>query len=202
MASKSLHIYTNGVQQESLCGIALCDLSDHYPVFAIVLSQFQKKKANSIKYLRNMIGFQIEGFLEDLNERLKFVTDSNKDSVDKQFQEFIHIFASVVSTHAPLKKASRKERKIKIKPWLTQGLIRSIHQKNRLFSRSHKNRDEQLFNEYKKYRNVLNRTIERAKRNYYNQRVALNKNNPNQLWKTINDIANIKSRNDITPRNF
>ena len=48
----------------------------------------------------------------------------------------------------------------------------------------------------------LNRTIERVKRNYYNKRVALNKIDPNQLWKTINDIANIKSRSDITPGNL
>ena len=91
---------------------------------------------------------------------------------------------------------------MKMKPWLTQGLIRSIQRKNNLFARFHKNRDEQLFKEYKKYRNILNRTIERAKRNYYNERVALNKNDPNQLWKTINDIANIKSRSNITPGNL
>ena len=126
-----------------------------------------------------MIRFQVDDFLEDLAERLKFVSDSNRPT-DEQFEEFFHIFAPVVPTHAPPKKASKKERRIKMKPWLTQGLLRSIQQKNKLFSRLHNNRNEQLFNEYNKYRNILNRAIERGKRNYYNERVKSNKNDPNQ----------------------
>ena len=52
-------------------------------------------------------------------------------------------------------------------PWLTQGLLRSIQQKNELFSRSHKN---SFSMNIKSIEIILNWAIERAKRNYYNEK--------------------------------
>ena len=44
------------------------------------------------------------------------------------------------------------------------------------------------FDKFKKYRNVLNRVIEGAKRNYYNKVVTEEKHNSKKLYQIINKI--------------
>ena len=57
------------------------------------------------------------------------------------------------------------------------------------------------FDKYKKYRNVLNRAIEGAKRNYYNN-VTEEKHNSEKLYQIINKICKLKNLKRIFPTNF
>ena len=71
-------------------------------------------------------------------------------------------------------------KKLRLKPWLTAGLIKSIRYKNRLFKNIVRHYDNKIdnmikFDEYKRYRNVLHRMIEKANHNYYNDLVLDNK---------------------------
>ena len=47
------------------------------------------------------------------------------------------------------------------------------------------------FDKYKKYRNVLNRAIEGAKRNCYNKIVTEEKHNSEKLYQIINKICKL-----------
>jgi len=82
---------------------------------------------------------------------------------------FFSIFQKIVDKHAPPKNASRKEKRLLTKSWLTRGLLKSIKHKNFLFANIHKtgNNSINYINDYKKYRNLLNRTLKAAKENHY-----------------------------------
>ena len=54
----------------------------------------------------------------------------------------------------------------------------------------------------KKYRNVLNRAIEGAKRNYCNKVVIAEKHNSEKLYQIINKICKLKNSKRIFPTNL
>ena len=47
----------------------------------------------------------------------------NNGNVDKSFEYFITTVNSITVEHAPLKKISVKERKLRAKPWITKGIL-------------------------------------------------------------------------------
>ena len=47
------------------------------------------------------------------------------------------MFQNTVNKFASLKKASRREKKLSQKPWLSRELLNSIKQKNKLFKQLH-----------------------------------------------------------------
>ena len=100
----------------------------------------------------------------------------------------------VVNKSAPLKKASRKEKNLSQKLWLSRELLSLIKQKNKLFKQLHKKFDEDIFQKYKKQRNTFNRELKRAKENYYKDLIDDSKGNSSTLWKIIGELANLKKK--------
>ena len=119
-----------------------------------------------------------------------------------QFEEFVKLFTDTVNFHAPRRRATRKEKKLKSKPWLTQGLLKSIKLKNKMYKQFLMHPSNYQFDKYKKYRNVLNRAIEGAKRNYYNKIVTEEKHNSEKLYQIINKICKLKNSKRIFPTNL
>ena len=119
--------------------------------------------------------------------------------MDQQFDKFVNDFTKIVNTHAPLKRATRREKRLISKPWLTKGLLKSIKSKNKIFSRLHKTYDRHLEAEFNTYRNTLNRAIKCAKQNYYKNYIELNKNSFVKIWKIIDEMVNVKNKCKKTP---
>ena len=67
---------------------------------------------------------------------------------------------TILDKHIPLKKLSRKQQKLKAKPWITSDILKSIKTKNQLYKKLVKNGfndddDDDLSSSYKKLRNKL-----------------------------------------------
>ena len=105
----------------------------------------------------------------------------------------------VVDIHAPYHFLSRKEKKLKAKPWLSSGLLKSIRHKNVLYKKAIKSNNIENFNEYKIFRNSLNRTIHNAKQKYYNDPVNENKNCVDKLWSIVHELVNLKKKTRTVP---
>ena len=45
--------------------------------------------------------------------------------MNKRFNEFIDVFVHTLDKHAPIKLASKKEIKLKTKPWITKSMLNS-----------------------------------------------------------------------------
>ena len=113
-------------------------------------------------------------------------------------KKFLQIIIDATNKHAPLKKLSRKEMKLKSKPWITKGLLKSISTKNKLFQQCYKQNNPFLVAEYKSYLNTLTKIKEIAKRNYYQNELATHRGDLAKQWKIIIEIiCHKKASNEV-----
>ena len=190
------HVYTSDIVNTSTSGVAWCDISDHLAPFVRTSTQKSVSQNNDTYYFRDMKQFHHDLFLENLSENLDITTNL---SINQQAELFLKMLNKTIDQNAPLRKATRKEKRLKLKPWLAPGILRSIQKKNSVFKQLHKLHNEKLLQQYKSYHNVLNRTIIRAKQLYYKQNLSENENNPEKIWKTIFKLSNIKQRTRVIP---
>ena len=197
--SKSLldHIYSNNLNNQLMPGIAISDISDHYPVFALIPCVKPFKNNPRQVWKRDMKNFKAEHFIEDLNQTLNASLSSFDSTIHNQFEQFINSFTSVVNKHATRKLATRKERKLKTKPWLSSSLLCSIKTKHKMHKSICETYDETKYKNYKTYHNVLNRTIEKARQKYYNELIIENKSNSDKIWKIVNEFVNLKPSQQV-----
>ena len=160
----------------------LTDLSDHFGTFVAVAEKTCHIDKPKVVQILDMSNFDLELFLQELEQHVRDAELENDDSVNEQFDKFCVTFNSVINNFTPLRKASRKEKRLHAKPWLTKGLLKSIKRKHAMFSKLHKalHSDGEL-NNYKRYRNVLNRVIKSTKESYYRESFYQNKNEQEKL---------------------
>ena len=184
------HFYSNNLTQKTTSHILTEDILDHMPT-ALLLSNISHKTIEQNIVVRDTKNFNTENFLIELIEDLNVFHDNY--IVDEQFERFLNIFNITLSKHAPLRRKSRKEKKLNSKPWITKGILISSKTKNKLYIANLKGsaNDVQL---YKTYHNKLTHVKEHAKRKYYQGLVLASKHNMKFLWKTINDIAKCKKK--------
>jgi len=83
---------------------------------------------------------------------------------------------------------TRREYKLKLKPWITQGIIFSIKHRDYLFRVYKTSKLLTDFESYKKIRNHLTHIKELAKRKYHEEQLTQNSRNSKRTWTLINDI--------------
>ena len=143
-----------------------------------------------------MTKFNLEIFLNALNDQLNILIDSNISSPHELYDKFVTKFENVVDEFAPMRKASRKENKLRCRPWLTRGLLKSIRIKNKMYNNLREKPDTSQSHKYKIYRNLLNRLIKQAKVDYYHNVLKDNKNNSKKVWNIVNELVyNRKQKN-------
>ena len=96
-----------------------------------------------------MKNFDLEKYLRTLSIELYAANLDSIDSVHDAFDKFKEVLQNTANKFAPLKKASRREKKISLKPWLTRELLNKIKKKNKLFKQPHKKFDKDNFEKYK-----------------------------------------------------
>ena len=149
--------------------------------------------------MRNMKNFDKKEFLITLKNKLNNLVVNNTLSVNELFDKFIAILADVVNDFAPIRKATRKEKKLKQEPWITNNLLKCILTKNKMYKDPRVNRNSlDMVESYESYRNVLNRFLRIAKSVYY-RRVCENKDHSKKVWKVINELVYSNKRNRLGP---
>ena len=69
-----------------------------------------------------------------------------------------------------------------------------MNRRDHLKKRTVKNNSESLHRAYKAKRNEVNKLIRFAKIQYYKDNIELNKHNPKEIWKSINQVISGKYR--------
>lgn len=131
--------------------------------------------SNHPKY-RDFSSFSQDMFLHDLNQ---ITWDSFFSKINR-----------VINKDAPLslKTASRKKVKKLLKPWITEGILKSIHLKNQFF---YSGKTEK----YKLYRNKISLILTRiSAKLYFSRFFTASLHNAKQIWQGINFLIN-KSKN-------
>ena len=106
--------------------------------YCAISSRTKPQSTEQIKYLvRDFNNLEIEGFLcrldKDMRHFAPFLNDITADNYNFIFSEFLQIVRSAIDFYAPLRQASRRQKRIQSKPWLTKGLLVSIKRKQKLY---------------------------------------------------------------------
>ena len=146
-----------------------------------------------------MSNFDPENFIYDLSEQLQSM---EYYEVDQSFNSFVSIFNKVLQNYAPLRKRTKKEIKIKSKPWMTDIILRSIKKKTKLHKNYIRTRKLSDHNKYKKHCRILTRDIEKAKQKHYNNKIKHASKSSKLIWKTVNEIVDIKGKKENQLKNI
>ena len=190
------HIYTNNITRKIDSFIILHDVTDHLPVMVCTDFQRYPKNLNEMPTLiRDTRKFRTESFVKNVLDNLSNLGNiSNPCNANQCMVDFIDAFRNTLNKHAPLRKQTRKDKKLRSKQWITKALLISIKHKNKLYAQCIKEQNETLWQEFKKYRNKLSHVKEQSKKLYFHKLILENKQNTAQLWKTINDIPYHKNK--------
>ena len=126
------NIFVNNPSFKYLSGNIKTSVSDHLPRF-IILKNFKgsnlKRDRISTTY-RDFRCFKIDSFKRDLQEINPNFATENSD-LNSGFETFFRLFNKVLDRHVPIKKLTRKEEKLKCKPWITKGIRHESFKKYR-----------------------------------------------------------------------
>ena len=112
--------------------------------------------------------------------------------LDKKCEQFHSKVLNIINKHAPLKPKTKRQRKQQLKPRITNGILKSISTKNKLYKKFMKTRDEFWYQRYKKHRNMLNQVIRLSKKQYHLSYFDTYKHILRKIWIGINNLLSRK----------
>jgi len=137
---------------------------------------------------------KLDALLNDHNWQ-NVLTDNDPETCTNNFIEEIKYYISQCETEH-----TRNRKVVKLKPWITIGIINSIRERDRLKKRCMKNKDDEgLVGRFKNYRNTLNNLIKITKNNYYKGKILDAGKNTRKVWEVINEATNNSTnKTDVT----
>ena len=168
------HIYTNAYSDEISSGILLFDISDHLPVCCII--KFCKKRFNKRRIFRDFSLFSKDAYLNEI-EMIEWNSLYQSDDLNKITNDVVNSITKISSKHAPIKIVSRAKQKQVNKPWISNGILKSIKNKQRMYATYFHSNNPEKMNKYKKYANKLNYIISLSKKRYFDNQFKICKSN-------------------------
>ena len=189
------HIYSNAPHKVLMSGICLADISDHLPCFCTLATKIPFYIRE--KYFRDFSHFNRELFDADL-AKIDFNMLANTGDVNSDMSNIINSIQEVTNKHAPIRKVTNSKRRRLKKPWITNGILKSVKVKQKLFKSHFLSRDQDKVKFYKTYNNKLNRIKEKARQYYLSAQFYLNKEDVKMTWKLIGMVTNRKKKSSIS----
>ena len=179
----------------SNAGIILQNISDHLPYFcSLNLNTNIKRNENYIKFRNindNTISL-LKRELSDMNISQQLHLDIPDTNLN--YEIFEDILLDAINKHMPLKKVKFNKRKHKKSPWITNGIVKSIIKRDKLYSKL--KTVETNTPEYNilrinltTYNRILRKSIMLAKRTYYYNVLENNKSNMKKTWQTVHTLV-------------
>ncbi len=188
------NIYTNATNANITSGNILMQISDHFPQF-LVLKNAQVSHNKSESFKHDYSKFKDDKFLEEFNQtNFTYFENSNMD-VNQRFDRFLKDLSTLTNKHAPIKRRSRREIKLKDKPWINDKIQKMMRIRDRILLKLRKKRNNNNLTLYKKFRNRVCNEIKKSKESYFHNFFSTNTQNMKKLWSGIKTIISHKSSN-------
>ena len=196
------NIFTNDITLCSKGGNLTSSISDHFPQFAVFDLPIHLKQKDRPKFGRSYKNFRHDEFQEELNLIDWHSLFLNKN-VNDQISILLDKINDILNVMAPIRKLSKRENNLKLNPWITHGLLKSMKDRDKLYKCFTIETDSEkkigLFNTYKRKRNLIVALLRRSKANYFTSYFEDNKNNAKKTWEGIRNIVNISKKNRTIP---
>jgi len=190
-------------------GILIKKFSDHQPYFTLFKNiqhkdhapkyvKVNKQDKESIQLFQNEILYSVES--ANLTQDINIDPNLNYNILHEIIQQ-----AKI--KHMPLKLIKFNKYKHKMSPWITQGIIKSILYRDKLYKK-HKMTDPYSLDftiqkiNLKTYNTILNKAIRLAKKCYYEAIFLKFKDDIRGTWKIIGGILNKTKRKKNFPHFF
>ena len=173
------HIYVSNTDKIADVSVPCISFSDHYPIsFTRSASKhnIKRQEHETIQY-RCYKKFNDDDFLNELSTSLNMLSISQTNS-DLNFDNFSKIVMTVLDHHAPLK--NKRVKRKKQPDWINNDIIEAGRKRDL----NHKLKN---WNQYKFWRNKTNSLIRNAKKDFFSNSIAENKDN-SYLWQHIKDL--------------
>ena len=160
------NIFTNDPFRPSISGLFLNDISDHLPIFSLILILDNDSIGVKDKYItfREKNAHNLISFKEEL-AKIKWTEMPGLNDPSRAYEIFAKKYISIYDRCFPLKKMKAERLKLR-KPWFTKGLAKSVKKKNMLYKRFLNNPSSFNENAYKSFKNKLTHSLRVAKRLY------------------------------------
>ena len=185
------NIITNKIFPNSFSGIFIEDISDHFPVFYCYPSETPRIKNDQTNKPTVPHYNLSKDNIKALQDKLK-MQDWNEILAEDDPSIAAVLLTNVISDFLDQTCLSRTKSATKIlsrrnQPWFTPGLKISLKRKKSLYKKSLKNRDLVLI--YRNYRNIYNKVVRQAKRNYYSNELSKAQNNMKKTWSILKEVV-------------
>lgn len=193
------NIFTNVLQYDAcLPGIIATDLTDHFPVFC--KSFVHHIKAKKGHKARNYSQKNIDNFIRRVTG-VDWSFVQNELDVNNAYDAFCDNLSTLYHECFPFFEV--KSNKRKRHPWITNGILKSIKTKNKLFRASLKIPSDYNKSNYRLFRNKLNHVIRVAKKNHFSNKFKDLQHDIKGTWSVINNLLNRgKDHESIVPDSF
>ena len=122
---------------------------------------------------------------------------------EQSLNNLLNKINQLIDKYAPLRKITRSEFKQTRKPWITNGILTSIKNKDKIYHKYVKAKDKDtrtnLHEQYKALKNRINVLIYYSKKDYYAKYFDKYSNNIKKIWQGIKGIINIKTKDQDSP---
>ena len=183
-------IYCNDINCDIVPGVYNYEISNHFSIFACI--QNAKKKPSlkpAVNEYKSMVKFEPLKYCNSLHVALENLFDDHTELMSNNFcQLFLQTIRSVIDAHAPLKRCSRKRKKLMAKPWISKGACTSIRNKHQLYKSHYLDGSGEERSYYKRYANLLTKIKSAAKKSYFGTQLKLHSNNPAKMWITLSEL--------------
>ena len=194
------NIYTNNIDERESSGILLNQISDHQMIFTLIENFSYVTQAPKFVEVQTNDPESIQTFVNELDElniynHLQTEIDS---SPDVNYHTILELLSTVKDKHLPKKMVKFNRKKHKKAKWMTNGILKSINTKDKLYKKLVKMDVDgnaqytTLKKEFNIFKNTLRRSINEAKRLYYMRTFALYKHDVKQTWAVIKDTIQKK----------
>ena len=133
------NIYINTYDKTIHSGNFLDKVKDHMPNFCIIEDTYQVKKNRKMR-IRDMQQFEKDKFLKNLEELKNLGLLQYKDC-NIMYNKFHKKYLQIIDKNIPYKLLSKKETKLKQKPWISRAILTSIKIKHILYKKDLQKQD-------------------------------------------------------------
>ena len=112
----------------------------------------------------------------------------------------MEVIKITINRHAPLRKLTRRQKRLNKKLWFTNRILISIKKKKQKLYRTHflsSNPINRIM--YKKYSNMLTCVKAASKKLYFHDAIHKSKNSPQKTWEVLNELLVGKKKSLVKP---
>ena len=182
-----------------MSGLLINDLSDHKMIFTWHKNNTYIEKVNKVVEIEKRDDASMSNFAEELislNIYDKLDTNIANDP-NQNYEKFAEAINYAREKHLPKKKVKYKKSIHKKSKWITNGILKSINTKEKLYktliqTNTTTNIDlyHRLKEEFKQYRAKLRKSIRETKRQYFSNIFNRHKSDIRKTWCLLNETLN------------